>query len=121
MDKEQALQSFFAGFGIPAYDENTVPDNASLPRITYQVITDNFGAQNVITASIWDRSKSWKGVTDILHDIENLLGYGGHTVKYDGGMIWLCRGMPFAQRMGDTDDSIRRIVINVQVEYLSEV
>lgn len=121
MDKEQALQSFFEGFGVPAYDENTVPDDAPLPRITYQNITDNFGVQNVLTASIWDRSKSWKSVTDILHSIENSMGYGGQTVTYDGGMAWISRGVPFAQRMGDEDDSIRRIVLNIQIEYLSEV
>lgn len=121
MDKEQALQSFFSRFGVTAYDENTVPDNAPLPRITYQVITDNFNVQNVLSASIWDRSKSWKSVTDILHEMEKSLGYGGTTIRYDEGMLWLYRALPFAQRMGDEDDSIRRIVLNIEVEYMSEV
>lgn len=121
MDKEQALQSFFQSFGIPAYDENTVPDDAPLPRVTYQSITDNFNVQNVLGASIWDRNKSWKSVTDILHQIENELGYGGTTIRYNNGLLWLYRGVPFAQRMGDEDDSIRRIVLNIEVEYMSEV
>lgn len=121
MDKEQALHSFFSGFGVKAYDSSTVPDDAVLPRITYEVITDNFGVQNVLTASIWDRSTSWKGVTDILHRIEDSMGYGGQTVAYDRGLLWVKRGQPFAQRMEDTDDSIRRIVMNIEVEYISEV
>ena len=122
MDKEQALHNFFSGFSVPAYDENTVPDDAALPYITYQVMTDNFNVQNVLTASIWDRSSSWKSVTDILHSIENSLGYGGKMMGYTGGAVWLKRAQPFAQRMGDPEDeSIRRIVINIEVEFLSEV
>lgn len=121
MDKEQALQSFFSRFGVRAYDSSTVPDDAELPRITYESITDNFGVQNVISASIWDRSTSWKSVTDILHNIEIDLGYGGTTVPYTNGLLWVKRGQPFAQRMEDTDDSIRRIVMNLEVEYNSEV
>jgi len=121
MDKEQALHRFFSQFGVRAYDSSTVPDDAVLPRITYEVMTDNFGVSNVITASIWDRSTSWEGVTAILHRIENSMGYGGQTVAYDNGMLWAKRGQPFAQRMEDTDDSIRRIVINIEIEYISEV
>jgi hypothetical protein len=38
MNKSQALQSFWESFGIPAYNEYTVPDNAEMPYITYSVI-----------------------------------------------------------------------------------
>lgn len=121
MDKEQALHYFWGQFGIPAYDSSTVPENADLPRITYDVITDNLGVENILTASIWDRSTSWKSVTDIQHLVEGVLGYGGQTLKFDKGLMWIKRGVPFAQRMSDTDDSIRRIVISIEVEYISEV
>lgn len=121
MDKEQALNSFWSQFGVPAYDANTVPEDADLPRITYDVITDNFGVSNILSASIWDRSRSWKSVTDIQHEIESRLGYGGQIIPYDRGTLWVKRGVPFAQRMSDTDDSIRRIVISIEVEYTSEV
>lgn len=121
MDKEQALQYFWSQFDVPAYDQSTTPEDAELPRITYEVITDNFGAQNILTASIWDRSTSWKSVTDILHKIEARLGLGGQTILYEGGMLWVKRATPFAQRMSDPDDSIRRIIVNIECEYISEV
>lgn len=121
MTKEQALQEFWSQFGTPAYDQATVPEDATYPRITYEVITDNFNVQNVLTASIWDRSTSWVGCSNVLHEIESKLGRGGQTLHCDGGAVWIYRGMPFAQRMTDTDDSIRRIVINVEVEFLTEV
>ena len=38
----------------------------------------------------------------------------------DGGAIWIKRGEPFAQNMGDqNDDMIRRKIINLSVEYLT--
>lgn len=118
MDKTQALHSFFTRFGVKAYDEGTVPDEAPMPRITHEVIDDEFGAQNFITASIWDRSTSWKGVTDILKLIEAELDA---TIHCDGGMLWLKKAHPFAQRMTDPDNAIRRYVLNIEIEYLTEV
>ena len=37
MDKYQAINEFWNRFGVMAYDENTVPDDAELPYITYGV------------------------------------------------------------------------------------
>jgi hypothetical protein len=121
MTKEQALHTFWSQFGVKAYDQNTVPDDEALPYITYEVGVDNFGNTNALTASIWDKSKSWASVTTILRRIENSLAYGGQTVGYDNGMAWIKRGVPFAQRMSDPDDSIRRIVLNIEVDFNSEV
>ena len=119
-NKEQTLHDFWSQFNVKAYDESTVPEDAVLPRITYEVVTDSFGYEVGMTASIWDRSRSWESVTDILHRIEHTISRGGQTLPYEGGMMWIKKGSPFAQRMADTDDSIRRIVLNINVEYISE-
>jgi hypothetical protein len=121
MDKEQALHSFFSMFNVPAYDVSIVPDDAPLPRITYEVATDNFDHKTAETFSIWDRSTSWKSVTDILHEIERAIGYGGVTIPYTQGLLWITRGVPFANRLVDEDDTIRRIVVNLELEFISEV
>ena len=121
MNKEQALHSFWSGFGVPAYDENTVPEDAALPRITYEVSVDSFGGQVSLSASIWDRSTSWISVTEVADAVTQALSFGGRSIPYEGGLLWLKKGTPFAQRMGDTDDSIRRIYLNVEAEFLSEV
>lgn len=121
MTKEQAIHNFWSSFDVPAYDENTVPDDASLPRITYEVHTDSFGYPLILSASIWDRSKSWGTVTTLCDKIATRLSQGGQMVHYDGGAMWIKKSMPFAQRMGDTDDSIRRIIINIEIEFISEV
>ena len=121
MNKEIALHNFWSSFGVPAYDESTVPEDAALPRITYNVITDGFNSSVSLKASLWSRSKSWVQVTELKDEVEEALGHGGKTVPYDGGIMWIKKGNSFAQRMSDPDDSIRRILLTLDAEFISEV
>ena len=124
MNKEQAWHSFWAGFtysgsSIPAYDETSTPDDASMPRITYEGASDNFGEQIASSASVWTRSSSWAEAEAIKKQIEDAITRGGVMIRTDTGAIWLKRGRPFSQRLGDpSDDLIRRIVINLEVEFI---
>lgn len=121
MTKEQAIHSFWSSFGVSAYDENTVPDDAQLPYITYEVATDSIGNVVISAADIWDRSTSWQGVTELKDAIDAEIGYGGTTRHYDGGLLWITKGTPFARRIPDTDGSIRHIALNIESEFISEV
>lgn len=121
MNKAQAIHTFWSGFGIPAYDEQTVPDNAEMPYITYRVVTDSIGNVCNLTGSIWYRSTSWKEVSDKAAEVAQAVGqYGFTKLKLDDGYVWFTKGAPFAQRMSDPeDDMIRRIYLNVQAEFLT--
>jgi hypothetical protein len=120
MDKAQALHSFWSSFGLDAYDMNTVPTGASMPYITYEVSTDSLDNVVNLTASIWYHSMSWAEITQKADEIALRLSAGGQTVKLDAGYLWITPGSPFAQRMDDpTDDAIRRIILNVQAEFLT--
>jgi hypothetical protein len=123
MDKEQALHKFWSGFGLTAYDENTVPDNALTTNggkyLTYNVATASLDEPTPLYANLWYKSSSWAEITVKANEISVAIGRGGAIVSFDGGKIWICRGTPFSQRMPDDDDTIRRIYINVMAEYLS--
>ena len=120
MDRWQALQTFWAGFGLTAYDENTVPSTATYPRLTYSAMTGGIGESVSLMASIWYRSTSWGDISRKADEISNAIGHGGVLVGFDGGALWITRGTPFAQRMGDPNDTmIRRIVIMAYGEYLT--
>ena len=119
MTKEQTYRNFVSGFTWKAYDENTVPDDATLPRITYNLSVAEFGFPVAMSLSLWDRSTSWVTVTNKANEIYNAIGLGGKIISFDGGYIWIKRGQPFSQRMADEDDSIRRIYIVLEVEYLT--
>lgn len=118
--KSQALHNFWSQFGLTAYDESTVPEDAVLPYITYTMAEDNFNHSVSLTASLWYRSRSWSDITAKATEISKAIGLGGVMVKYDDGAIWIQKGSPFAQRVADTDDSIRRIFMNIEAEYLGD-
>ena len=124
MTKEAALYNFWSMFGLPAYEENSVPsgeDGAEFPYITYQVVTDSFGNDVAMAGSVWYRSTSWKEANAKAQEISNVLGSGGVTLDCDGGIIWLRRGVPFAQSMGDDSDGlIKRKYINITAEFITD-
>ena len=123
MDKEQALHNFWSSFGLTAYDENTVPDNALTTNggkyLTYNVATAALDEPTPLYANLWYKSSSWAEITVKANQMSEAIGRGGAIVPFDGGKIWICRGVPFSQRMPDEDDTIRRIYINVMAEYMS--
>ena len=120
MNKSQALYQFWNSFNIPAYDENSVPDNAPFPYITYHDSTDSLGNVVPLYASVWDKNTSWERVSLKVEEIAKKLGETGYySMKLDNGYVWFVKGNPFAQRMGDPDKDIKRYYINMQAEFLT--
>lgn len=118
MTKQQALNTFWNSFQWPAYDESTVPDNAELPRITYSVAVGSLNEDIALSASLWAKSTRWDIITAKADEIGAEIGRGGKLIPYTGGGMWIKKGTPYAQRMTDPDDSIRRIYLNIEVEYI---
>ena len=120
MTKAAAIYQFWSGFGLTAYEENTVPEDAAFPYVTYQLVTDSFDREVAATASLWYRGESWTAINDKTEEISAHIGLGGKIIKCDGGRIWIKRGQPFAQNMGDeSDDLIKRKYINVVYEFMT--
>lgn len=121
-DYAQALHQFWSGFEWAAYDSATVPSSAfnpEIPRITYSVVMDEFLSDVTMPVSLWDKTYSWENISKKAEEIYNYIGLGGRFIEYDDGHIWIRRGHPFAQRMSDEDDTIRRIYLNIEAEYIT--
>ena len=118
MRKEQAFDAFWNSFGVKAYDSRTVPDNAPDKKITYEMVTSDFNNPVPCTIYLYDRSTSWKDVTDLQYLIDARIKDGGINIPYDDGCIWICKASPFATRLEGESDTIRLIAINLQIEYL---
>jgi hypothetical protein len=123
MTKAAAMYQFWRSFGLPTYEENSVPtgDNApALPYLTYQFATDDFGKEVALTGSLWYRSTSWTQANEKAEEISKAIGRGGKMLPCDGGAIWIKKGTPFAQNMSDeSDDKIKRKYLNLVVEYFT--
>ena len=128
MTKAAAIYQFWNSFGIKAYEENTVidadedgnPVEPTFPYITYQLVTDSFDREVAATASLWYRGESWTAINAKTEEISAHIGFGGKIIKCDSGRIWIKRGQPFAQNMGDeSDDLIKRKYLNLTFEFLT--
>lgn len=124
MNKYQALQSFWESFGWAAYNENTVPDDAldknNNRYITYEAASDALGSELLLSASLWHRSNSWTTIhakaAEILRYIEIEMP---PSIPIDGGRMKVRKAEPYAQDSADDDDTIRRVRLNVYVEFLT--
>ena len=120
MTKAAAIYQFWNSFGLTAYEENSVPDEAAFPYITYQLVTDSFDREAPVTASLWYRSESWTEINAKTEEISQKISRGGKIISCDGGAIWLKRGQPFAQNMVDkSDDLIKRKYLNITAEFMT--
>lgn len=121
MTKGQAIDAFWSSFGLTAYDENTTPDNAPFPYITYACETDSIDNVCLMNASLWYYSDSWKDISEKAEEIaKKITGMQPPTIQIDNGRLYITKGSPFAQRLRDpSSDKVRRILINITAEYLT--
>lgn len=123
MTKQEALHSFWSGFGLEVYEETTVPTGEKapdFPYITYSVSTDSIGNDVGLSASLWYYSKFWGAPADKADEIAAAIGRNGKSIRFDGGTLWIRRGSPFSQNMSDdSSDRVRRVYLNVIAEFIS--
>ena len=70
------LKRFFSGFGLPAYQEGTVPDDAVLPYITYSIAAPEWNQKASMFARVglhWDGKT---GQTNFGQEVETLINQG---------------------------------------------
>jgi len=111
----KALYKFFSSFGVPAYEQNSVPKNAALPYITYPIITTEWDGATVISFRLWDRCDSIADrlmrTVDVISDT---IGEGT-SVPTSDGQIAIYKGSPFVQLLSDSDRAVKYAYINIEV------
>ena len=108
----KALYRLWSSFGIPAYPEYHVPDDATLPYITYEVGSPHWKGQTSHHARVWYRDMSYTAINAKLDEISTEIG-DGLTVKTDNGMIAIFKDDAFIQFQPYEDET------EVKVAYLS--
>ncbi len=121
MTKDAALQAWFSQF-MPAYPEASVPEDATLPWLTYELQTAAWGdGETPLTVNLWFYTESEAGPNAKAQELSAAVGRSGVLLPCDGGAIWLKRGSPWCQNIRDENDkNIKRRYINLTAEYLTE-
>lgn len=121
MTKGEAIHSFFSGFGVDAYATSSVPDDVILPYLTYDFVSDSFGQENTIAVNLWMHTESEAIPNAKAQQIADAIGLGGKILRFDTGAVWVKRDSPWCQSLkDDTAPGVKRRLMNVALEYLSE-
>ena len=108
----KALNSFFNGFGVPAYSNDTVPDDAPVRHITYPMVDPEWSQQASMYCEVWDRSTSNAYILAKADTIVREIGQG-IVFPCDGGYIRLQIESPAVQVRVDGD--FRSAYINMSM------
>lgn len=119
--KAAVLYQFLSSFGLSAYSESFVPDEADYPYLTYNFVSGGFeeGESN-ITVNLWYYGESEAIPNAKAEEIGERLGRGGIVLACDNGGMWIKRGSPFAQAVVEENPMIKRRYINIDIEYLTD-
>ena len=120
MDKAQALDAFFNSFGWPAFDENTVETENEKRYITYEVITGSIGDNITINPALYDYSNSYERVQKKADEIyEYIMTMRPPSFPIDGGRLVIMPGSPFSTRVDSGSTEWRKIVLNIDLAFLT--
>lgn len=117
----RALNTFFGGFGIPAYLEDNIPDWAVLPYLTYQpTIPGGWNESATFHARLWYPSTN--GRTAILQTEDNISAAlaNGLTIECEGGAILLRKGSPWAQPLDNPPEGYLCEYLNFEITQYCE-
>lgn len=110
----QALYKFWSGFGLPAYTVSTVPDEATLPYITYSLIETEPLEPETHYAQVWYRDTSNAALLGKVDEIKEAIGEG-IVLECEGGYVVIRPSSPLVQLMADENPENRYAYFNLQL------
>lgn len=123
MNVWQAQYQFWAGFGIPAFEERVSIDDEyeSYPYLTYEAVNGIMGQVASIYVSLWYRSESMEEISLKADEIGEAVGMAT-TIPFDGGIIILRKPetTPFARPIasGLDDKQVKRMNLILEIEVI---
>lgn len=106
------LKTFFSGFGLPAYQEGSVPDDVELPYITFSLSEPEWNTKASMYARVWDRTTTNAPIIRIADQIARAIGIQ-KRLPMDGGYLIIWPETPLVQVLVDGD--IRSAYINLSI------
>ena len=88
-----ALYDFWSGFGVPAYLQDNVPDNAVLPYITYELTRGDGMSATVLVAHNWHQKAAGGNAArhEVMDAIARAIPPQGRRVPVGHGFVMLYR------------------------------
>lgn len=111
MQTAYALSEFYNSFGIPAYMELNVPEDAERPYITYSLVETEWQQPSTHYARVWYRDEGNAAILAKVDEIKAAIGTGA-KIECDDGYVVIRPGTPFAQIQIEDNDSNQQNAYN---------
>lgn len=119
MNKYETLCKFYNSFGIPAFEEFSVPEKAEMPYIKYDVVTSSVDSESTaLSLQIYYKSNNLIKIDDMTEKLSKALR-SGVTLPCDEGYIVLYRGEPFSQNVDSGDKTVKCKYINITANFIT--
>lgn len=118
-DVATALHDFWNSFGVEAYPEETVPDNAERPYITYEIVMPEWYGMATYNVRLWTKSTAFKQVTSLAEMIRQAIGDGKRIPVRSGGNIWLFKDENFFQIMPSEDITQKNAYLSMVIHVIA--
>lgn len=113
-----ALYKFYSGFGLPAYEVNTVPDDVTLPYITYSYVEPEWETPASHYAQVYMRTTKNTELLEKAGEIVSSIGLS-KRLPCEGGCVMLHPSSPLVQILiSESSPDIRCAYINLQLDAL---
>lgn len=109
----KALYTFFSGFDLPAFSQDTVPEDQDLPFITYSLKEPEWDKKTTLYVQVWYRTYSNAIVNAKADEILSAVGTG-LILPCDGGYVVLWPDSPLVQMLVD-EEGTRRAYITLSI------
>lgn len=113
-----ALYQFASGFAWDAYPEMSVPENASLPYVTYTLQEYEWLEQGMLQLRLWYKGEDYVTINSKIDEIE-LAVRDGKTVATNRGKLVIYKGSPFCQFQPSDEVNLKIAYLNFLVHYLT--
>lgn len=107
----EALYNFASSFGWDAYPEQSVPNDAELPYITYTLREDDFRVPGLIQMRLWNVSEGYTEINSVVDKIE-LEVRDGKKLFTESGIIYLYKGSPWCQFQPSEEPNLKIAYLN---------
>ena len=107
-----ALKTFFSGFDLPAYTVDNVPDEVTLPHITYPLVEPEWNQEASFYCQVWYPKNH---LEELLSKADSIVAEIGieKKIKLTGGYLVLHTSTPLLQKM--SDDYSESMYINLSI------
>ena len=118
VDVARMLCDYWNSFDIPAYPEETVPDDATLPYITYDLKSPYWRDASIYNVRVWYEDTSFTGIINMVDKISADIGEG-KRMESNGVIIYLFKEDTFFQMQpvpdSETDYKVAYLSMTIQV------